>query len=320
MSRPWNGKESEIVQAYMNGERLDSIEQRFQISRASVYGILRASECELHGMPKELKYNHAAIVADYLAGMTLRGLVEKYHLPHYQVLYPIFAKSGIVADRIGGAQPLSMKPFNPEFFAKQDKETAYWCGFLMADGSIRQDKEGLNTWVLSLSLHVKDAEHHYAFCDAIGVDRSFVRWYESKYRDSVSRMQTITVYHPSLPDALRPWGIVPKKTHNFVAPQVDANLLPAYLRGWADGDGNVRLDGKSSIFQVTGNFDGLQWYESALRRIGYEGSIKVKQAPGKVWGRLSVHGANSVKTIAALLETNDFCLRRKWDKVLGGDL
>lgn len=317
-NKPWAGKEAEMIQAYQSGERINSILERFSVSRGTLFTILRNQGVPLRGFPSELKYDAKAVIADYLAGMSLADMSAKYGFPHKQVLLPILRRYGIEANRQGGYAPLSQKPFNPSFFGEQTKETAYWCGFLMADGSIRQDSEGSSSWSLSLSLHVKDAEHHYAFCDAIGVDRKFVRWYDSRYKSSVSRMQSITVYHKSLPDLLRPWGVVPHKTHVFEIPQVSDDLLPSYLRGWADGDGNVRVT-KPPVFQVTGNYQALCWYKEAMQRLGYAGNIYVKQAAGKDWGRLAVHSLDSVRAVARLLQVQEFCLERKWRGVLDNE-
>lgn len=314
--RPWVGREGEMIQAYQDGERIRAISERFSISLATLFKVLRENNVPLRGFPSELKYDAKAIIADYLAGMSLADMATKYGFPHIEVLHPILRRHGIKATRQGGYAPLSQKPFNPAFFGEQTKETAYWCGFLMADGSIRSDHGSSNTWALSLSLHEKDAAHHYAFCDAIGVDRKFVRWYDSRYKNSVSRMQSITVYHKSLPDLLRPWGVIPNKTHVFEPPQVRDDLLPAYLRGWADGDGNIRMAG-FPIFQVTGNYQALCWYKDAMQKLGYERRMTVKQAPGKDWGRLGTWGAESVRTAARLLQVHEFCLERKWRGVLG---
>lgn len=316
--RPWMGREDEMIQAYQNGERVRAITQRFSVSSMTLFAILREHDVPMRGFPSELKYDAKAVIADYQAGMPLAEITKKHGFSHPQVLYPILRRHGIVATGHGGNQPLSLKPFKPAFFGEQTKETAYWCGFLMADGSIRRDRDGSNSWALSLSLHEKDAEHHYAFCDAIGVDRKFVRWYDSRYKSSVSRMQSITVYHKSLPDLLRPWGVVSHKTHVFEIPQVSDDLLPSYLCGWADGDGNVRVT-KPPVFQVTGNYQALCWYKEAMQRLGYAGNIYVKQAAGKDWGRLSVHSLDSVRAVARLLQVQEFCLERKWRGVLDNE-
>lgn len=314
-TRQWAGRESEMIQAYQNGERINSITERFSISKGTLFTLLNKQGIPLRGFPSELKYDAKAVIADYLAGMSLADMAVKHGFPHVEVLHPILKRHGIAATRQGGNAPLSLKPFNPAFFGEQTKETAYWCGFLMADGSIRAESNTGKSWALSLNLHVKDSEHHYAFCDAIGVDRKFVRWYDSRYKDTVSRMQDITVYHKSLPDLLRPWGVVPKKTHVFEAPQVSDDLLPSYLRGWADGDGNVRVS-NYPVFQVTGNYQALLWYADAMRRLGFDRKMTVRQAQGKDWGRLGTWGIESVRMVARLLQVHEFCLERKWKGVL----
>ncbi len=313
-TRPWHGREDEIVQAYLDGWRTRRIYDEFQISNRALFGVLESKGVMLRGFPPELKYDHAAIVTDYLAGMTLAEIVGKYNLPHYQVLYPIFKKAGIKATRTGGPKPLSMKPWNADYFNGRTEDVAYWAGFLIADGSIIND--GGNTWVLSLTLGEKDIEHLRTFCDAIGVSMEFIKPQETHYREKHYTLYRISVYHQSLPDTLKAWGITPNKTYDYVAPQVDRQLLPAFLRGWADGDGHITHGTRGTwTFGITGNRDGITWYGNALRSIGYTGHIGGEMPEGKAWGRLRISGLANVRQVASLLKTDDFCLRRKWDKV-----
>ena len=264
--RPWQGREDEIVQAYLDGKRVRNICTEFQISVATVFSLLKSRDVPFRGMPPELKYDHQAVIADYLAGMPMGDITAKHNLPHPEQIRFICQKHGIKSNRHGGALPLSMKPWKWDFFKGQTEQVAYWAGFLMADGGLVKD--GLSTWCLSLSLHERDIEHLYAFCDAIGLDRGFVKPQPTKYKEKSYIMYRMTVYHPECAEILLPWGIVPRKTYNYSEPTVALSLLPAYLRGWADGDGNVRVQTGNTIFQVTGNYQGLEWYAKALRLIG----------------------------------------------------
>jgi hypothetical protein len=311
----------EVIQDYLRGVPFADIQERHGIARSTVFAVLKRNYIDLNRYHSRLpyKYDHQAIIADYLAGMPLEDIAQKHGIAHRESILPILKRHGIPATRIGGPKALSMKPFNPAFFARQDATTAYWAGFLMADGSIRQDRPKSNTWALSLTLHERDIDHLFAFCDAIELDRSFVRTYESRYKAHISLMKSITVYHPSLPDSLAPWGIVPHKTYTYVAPQVSDDLLPAYLRGWLDGDGHIRWEATSQQTRcgVTGNYDALLWYQGTLQRLGFDGNINVRQAPGKCWGRLHIYGKNNLQTLIDLLHVRDSVhLPRKWQKAL----
>jgi len=315
-NRPWQLRKDEIVQAYVSGERIDSIKKRFGITGNSIFALVKQAGVPLRGFPSELKYDHEAIIADYLAGMPMGDIAAKHNLPHPEQIRFICQKHGVKSNRHGGALPLSMKPWKWDFFNGRTEEAAYWAGFLMADGSLA--KEGLSSWCLSLTLHERDVEHLYAFCDVLGLDRGFVKPQPTKYKEKSYMMYRVSVYHPECAEILLPWGIVPRKTYNFSDPNVALELLPAYLRGWADGDGSVLAKTGNTNFRMTGNYQALQWYESALHLIGFTGNITMKHPEGKVWGRLEVYGKHNVQEIARLLKVHEFGLRRKWDKVLNG--
>jgi hypothetical protein len=313
-NRPWHGREDEIVQAYLDGWRTRRIYDEFQISNRALFDVLESKGVELRGFPSELKYDRAAIVADFVAGMSYEELQKKYNIPFRQSIAPMLRSAGIKSTRAGGPKPLSLKPWNADYFNGRTEDVAYWAGFLMADGSITND--GGNTYVLSLTLGEKDIEHLRAFCDVIGIDREFIKPQAMHYREKHYTMYRINVYHQSLPEMMKPWGIIPNKTYSHVPPEVSVDLLPAFLRGWADGDGSVAHSARGSwTFGVVGNRDGIDWYTNALRSIGYTGHIGSERPEGKAWSRLIVSGADNVRQVAKLLKTDDFCLRRKWDKV-----
>lgn len=313
-NRPWRGREDEIVQAYLDGWRTRRIYDEFKISNRALFDVLKSRGVELRGFPSELKYDRAAIVADFVAGMSYEELQQKYNIPYRQSIAPMLRSAGIKSTRVGGAKPLSLKPWNADYFNGRTDGVAYWAGFLMADGSVMDD--GGNSRVLALTLGEKDIDHLRAFCDAIGLDREFIKPQPTKYKDKTYTMYRVTVYHQTLLESLGPWGITLNKTYDYVAPEVESTLLPAFLRGWADGDGHVMRSGRGLwSFGVTGNYHGLLWYRDALKRIGFDGNILVKQEQGKVWGRLKIFSLEGVRQVAKLLKTDDFCLRRKWDKV-----
>lgn len=191
-----------------------------------------------------------------------------------------------------------------DFFKHRDKTTAYWAGFLMADGHIRRVRK--NTSLLVVYIQNSDAEHIGKFCDDLGLTREaiYIR------PDGAVGVQP---GHPNLIDDLEYWGIVPRKTYNFVEPQVsDPELLRHYLRGWADGDGQIYAFGTGARFTISGNNPALEWYVSKLRELGYSGGCNITHRTTE-YGLIYIGGKNQVKDVIDLLKKNgDFCLERKW--------
>lgn len=200
--------------------------------------------------------------------------------------------------------------WNFDFFKGRTPEVAYWCGFIMADGCIKSTSK--NSYVMMLYIDGKDKSHIEAFCDAVGIIRGAIYTRKEGYVG-------IHLNHPNLLQDLRFWGVVPRKTYNFVAPNISKSLLPHYLRGWADGDGHIYAKGRGARFTVSGNLQALYWYGDALRELGYSGHISY-QSRGDLHGVLYVGGKNQVHDILDLLVViPNFKLERKWDVSYNSD-
>ena len=112
------------------------------------------------------------------------------------------------------------------------------------------------------------------------------------------------------------WGIVPNKTKMFIPPTcLDHSLLPHFLRGWIDGDGNVYVAGTGArIVVASGNRPSMEWFAESLRSLGYTGNVGVRGANSYSdnWV-LYIGGARQVSQIASLLMADsEFCMPRKW--------
>jgi hypothetical protein len=192
-----------------------------------------------------------------------------------------------------------------DFFKHRDATTAYWAGFLMADGHIRSVRK--NTSLLVVYIQKGDAEHIGRFCDDLKLSRDAI--YIRK-EGSVG----VQPGHPNLIGDLEYWGIIPRKTYNFKRPEVnDPELIRHYLRGWADGDGQIYASGTGARFTVSGNIPALEWYVDKLRELGYSGGCNITYRTNE-YGLIYIGGKYQVKeVIDLLLKDGDFCLERKWN-------
>lgn len=196
--------------------------------------------------------------------------------------------------------------FRENAFDVHSQESAYWCGFLMADGCLSNTPDSHH---LSLSIGVEDRLQIERYAEHLGLDRSSIK-------DNVrpdSAQLSVTICAKSLPRLLRPWGIVQCKTRNFSEPSVSRDVLPAYLRGWADGDGYVRLRKSKEAFRVTGNPLAVRWYAGALRRLGFDGRIGFEDGARGTWSKCVISGRLNLLRVYRLLEASSpLRLERKW--------
>lgn len=112
----------------------------------------------------------------------------------------------------------------------------------MADGSIIQRKGDPR---ISCGLNEFDGEHVRALCEFVG--RGQLRSYKKL------SMVYWGVYSQPMADDLARWGIVPRKgAQDDTAPKGEARMSVDFWRGMIDGDGHIRMSGRSPQIGLTG--------------------------------------------------------------------
>jgi hypothetical protein len=262
----------------------------------------------LFSMPRLMMERYEQIVSDYLSGMTQKKVAEKNGITRCAVGEIVRARG--ISTRSYTGERISNKKWewNTGFFNERTPIVAYWAGFLMADGSLNTDN-GHAT--LIFVLQDKDKEYVMYFCDAVGISRNAT----SKRKNYDRTCLGINLNYHGLPEELRYWGIIPRKTFNYIEPKVSKELLPHYLRGWADGDGSIYAYGRAARFTVSGNNQALQWYINSLRILGFEGHIGLKPLHNStIHSNLYIGGQNNVNKIRELLLVDgNFKMERKWN-------
>lgn len=207
--------------------------------------------------------------------------------------------------------------WNINFFEHPSPKLAYWAGFIFADGCLKKCKN--NKWTnykLNISLNEKDREHLEVFCNDIGLSKDKIT--NIPARRGAAQVQ-VNIGHKRLLDFMTMWGVVPRKTYNFVKPDIPNHLLPHFIRGWIDGDGNIAIRGygKSNTIRITGNKDALIWLKTQLEILGFSGKIYFSEwKENQIWGKLVIINNKNLKEIKELLLCDDhYCLKRKWHQI-----
>lgn len=260
-------------------------------------------------MPKLKKEHYQQVIEDYLSGMTQKEVGIKNGIGRCAVGEIIRAR-GLETRSYTGERVSNKKWFwDKGYFKNRTPEVAYWAGFMMADGSL--NVAGKNSYVLVFALQQGDVEHLNKFRVSVGLPEEY-EFYEQRDEDHLS--YRVHLSGINLADDLLYWGIVLRKTYNFVEPLVSDELLPHYLRGWADGDGQIYATGSGARFTVSGNTQSLEWYAKALKRLGYSGNVQF-QRRNVVYSVLYVGGINQVSEVIGLLcpTGNELRMERKWN-------
>lgn len=142
---------------------------------------------------------------------------------------------------------------NENAFNAITSESAYWIGFLMADGSISYRKEGSPQ--ISLVLAEKDKKHIEKFRDFLGSTHSII---------AVTNMVNGTQYNSfrlsirstQLVDDLSKYGVLPKKSLSAKVNILESN--ENFWRGVIDGDGSIGLYKAGPMLRLIGSLPLMQ--------------------------------------------------------------
>lgn len=204
-----------------------------------------------------------------------------------------------------GRRPSNSRTYRFDAFSHRDPQTAYWAGFVMADGSVSANG------ALNISCHEQDADHLVAFAEWIGLSSSDV--YRERARNGSGPKAHVRAQHRRLNSDLAEWGIVPRKSYCFCRPEVESKLLPHFVRGWFDGDGCVSLRKGKERCRITGNRTAMEWLAEQLQSLNSFSTAVSDRKDGRVWAKLCVSGANNVLQFIEWVEPwLDPCLGRKW--------
>lgn len=122
--------------------------------------------------------------------------------------------------------PAITRTYDFGFFDQFTPESAYWAGFLAADGCVRSDRA-----TVSLHLAATDADHVEKLRKAVQFNG------EVKISGAAASLH---INGPRWVDALsRNFGVTPRKSLTYSLPELPSDTLPHFVRGIIDGDGSI---------------------------------------------------------------------------------
>ncbi len=164
----------------------------------------------------------------------LLAKTEKYSAPQLakifdcekKTIHGVLNKSGFKIKNLG---VFRKKNFCDEkFFINLNPSSAYWAGFITADGCLYSKNDKNKN--LSIGLSKIDLQHLINFQKAIKIKSkiSFIKGNNSA---------RIGIYSELVFDSLVNLGIIPNKSSKMGVVKIPDNLMNHFIRGFFDGDG-----------------------------------------------------------------------------------
>jgi len=164
---------------------------------------------------------------------------------------------------------------NDDFFERIDTpQKAYWLGFFLADGNMLIEKGC--SYRLGFGLKIDDQPHLEKLKMAL----------DSNYPIKSYQTYSCEIYWRSkkmFEDLLR-LGLVPRKSYGYEIPELDELLVPHFVRGIFDGDGNIYHKGKAVKVEISGTPKLCEWLLLVTRTcLGVGGGIRKRSKVNDSW-------------------------------------
>lgn len=195
---------------------------------------------------------------------------------------------------------------NEDAFAEITPESAYWIGFLMADGNVSKN-------VIQLRLSERDLAHIEKFRAFVGGSHAIVRQEAPCPGGGVKVSYIFGVHSKKMSADLAQYGVVPRKSVVGTCRHLTHNR--DYWRGMIDGDGGlfVRKDSLSTraIF-LCGGKKLMEQYQEFVRSVVPSASAKIckNNTVCSVWA----YNRNAIALAHHLYYKCCVSLDRKFDK------
>lgn len=202
--------------------------------------------------------------------------------------------------------------FNKNFFFNKSDELAYFMGFCVADGCICTRKYSN---VLSITLHNKDRSILEQFAKWLNYNHILSRKY--KERPNHSRLDLHSkIFNNYFPE----WGLIPRKTYEFIAPTIDTKYFKPYLIGLLDGDGHIvykTYNNTGYIISLICNSHFIEWVYNEIIKNGFTGKMRIISYKNKCYSRLMIEKRENVINFIKWLDIDKYyhmALKRKWER------
>ena len=221
------------------------------------------------------------------------------------------------AVRLGVAKKkVSCHGINHDYFAKVTLESAYWAGFIAADGCL---KGGF----LRVRLSKKDEAHLISgLKSALGfsgeIQSQGARTKGVRYESSLLKCKSTSIIR----DLTRQFGVTPTKSE-FLLPKklLGEDFNKAFIVGFIDGDGCILRTGRGGNYMgldLIGTEECLLYFSNLLNEyFPTNKPIKVRPVKGVNAFRYRISGKRCTTILNSLMGLSLPRLERKWSKVNG---
>lgn len=294
--------EQKIIDLYLNDNYTKvKIAEICNLKRDQVDYILQKNKINRVSKREEI---FKVLVDEYLTtDCSYTDLAKKYNIPDHKIEY-YFASRGIKRD---------YKKYIENVFSNKTENSAYWIGFIAADGSLSDKRHSIE-----IGIQIEDINHLKKFSKFIT--------YEDNLRIGIrekTKSCRITVINQKIYSDVKKYNLMPNKSFKIRFDDIisnfnnDSELIRHFIRGYFDGDGSLSYDtGKLKNLRVgfCGNEEFLlQLQEYLSNLLNIETNMYSKK--GTNIKQLNIrYKIDAIKFLKYIYEKSNIYLDRKYNK------
>lgn len=232
------------------------------------------------------------IIQDYKSGISAYKLSFEHNVADVTITDFLKRNNIVVRNRSNSKRT---NQINENIFDQINEESAYWIGFILADGNIYYPKK--RSKQLNFGLKESDYEHLEKFKKFIGSNKSL--YYNNK---SVF----ISFYSNKIVNKLEEYGITRKKSLVAKVPKQLKNNRH-FWRGMIDGDGWICVNNASSDrIGLCGTLDIINNFKDF---INIKNQINIKK---NNFAEIGIAGVNAAEICYFIYDKSKIFLKRKF--------
>ncbi len=187
----------------------------------------------------KIKLNKSAIIQAYNNGKSCREIEAIFGINRETIRMMLY-RNGIQTRSFHASSKYSI---NSNYFNNIDEpEKAYWLGWLLSDGNVLEKNNRI-----ALSLQIGDIEILHKFKASLQAENPVtIRSPNAASFINGRLIKTGPMCHFSFGNEqikkdLARYGMLPRKSLTLKFPKIDEQLIPAFLRGFIEGDGYLSI-------------------------------------------------------------------------------
>lgn len=294
----------DCIDRYQNGEEPEELAKEYEVHPHSIRTRLRKAGVPLRSQllrPHEVE----AMLRHYRPGCDLTKIGEQYGISSKGVSFHL-RQSG---------ERYQKYSLNHNAFSELTSESAYWLGFLMADGSVNDNN------FVRINLAARDTHHLQKFLDFVdSSERPIYHSYRKAFGTNKGGPQAgIKFASAKMCHDLAKHGIVPRKVR-ITKTSSEALQCPSFWLGLLDGDGTIGIpSGRNSpVAAMLGTRRLLEQYQEFLSmHLPHERIPNLIHSAKRETPHLynaHLHGAVAQYLLFLMYSERTSCLTRKQEK------